>query len=749
MAEVAHVQFRGLSSQYKAQDSIEVSYRYAIGGEFEASPQDLVGVFTDGATSGESALVSVSIEDPATHRLCDGGLYKTGSVALKFPAEVEKGDHVKYRFWYISSKTGQPEGRSDIFTLCANDAEYLTISFESVDVSSAARTRSISASYVDIGETFSSAASTPDLSFVVIEEGSSCEVPGSQYVMTQTGDASETMINGETVGDTRDNDSTGERSSADDITTQAQCGKDGDELTFSMPHSISSSTIPEDCVKCLPFDDSSPAFIAPQSIKSAAAAEVMVAPEPAEIGLSSQSGTSSGIEVYESTGCYDVGLKSSSTSDLPSSSPTLPLECADIAEMSSSTVIVEKHVTQREARVLKTSNKELRSKVQKLAEILEQKKIMIDGLVKKASESEKQLLEVQVQEKMFEAVKRDLTGNVSSLERQLKEQIEREQEHKRRIQALEKQVEENEIGRKEAERLNKELLYEKGTLEEKVKRLLQENKTMFERSTKLLTQLLDSETKREVERSEKKVLQGKIDYLGAELRRFKLSEAKGNVKQQHGAGTSTMYESTALPPTLQEQHHLYTERPRQNAERALREEYIFVPSSRVPPATSNARPNELPLRAAATAHNSRIGQTGRGEHPKHNRGLPNSRHQHLKQAMVVNGHDVASIGQEVPLSKSGQRKFAGPTLEGRDDHLTLQEGSFAGGGRRGVGGATRGELETLAPDPTKGGMAPPAKRGVVTVECPICGKQLPSGGNDFGALLHVEQCIQLSETTNH
>lgn len=728
MAEVSIVQFMGLSSQYKAHDPLKVSYRYAIEGDFEASSQDFVGVFADEATSEEDALVTVSIDDTTTHRLCDGGLYKTGSVTLECPAETEKGD--RYRFWYISSKTGQVVGRSNTFTLCASDSEYLSISLGSMDVSNDLHTRNLSASYVDVGESFNSAPSTLGSSFVVVSEGNSCEVPGSQYTVAETRDAGETM-NREVV----DNDSTGKMSGDETIATQVKANEGGEELVSSMPQSISGSMIQGNYLECLPFANSSPASTAAESIKSA---EVMVALEPAKIKLLSPSMEN---EAGESSERCDSSLKSSSTSNLPSPSPTFPLDCADIAEMSSSTVVVEKHITQREARVLKTSNKELRSKINKLSDILEQKKVTIDGLVKQTSENEKQLQEVQQQEKLFEAVKKDLTDNVSSLERQLKEHNEKEQEQNRHIQALQRQVQRGEDSQREVERLNKELLCEKSALEEKVKRLLEENKTMFERSTKLLSQLMDSETKREVERSEKKVLQGKIDYLGAELRRFKLLEAQGEavsggqlrqssglgycadrhaqagssgkqMKQPPGAGTSGRSEPTMLPPNSRQQHHFHRERPGQSTERALRskqekKESIFESSSScMPPAASNIRPNELPLRAG----NSRIGQTGR-EYPWV---LPLSRPQDQKQ-------DIASV---VPLSNSGQRKSAGPTVEGRINYETLQEGE-----RRGVGGATRGEL-------------PPMEGGV---ECPICGKQLPSGGNDFGVLLHVEQCIQLSE----
>lgn len=783
MTDISQVRFRDLSYQYKVQDPITVSYRYAIEGNFQASPEDLVGVFPENAAVPEEALVSVPSEDPARHRLCDGGLYKSGSVTVKCP-EAEATARTRYRVWYICSRTGQAAGKSNTFTLCANDDEYLSISFDSREDQSMSNamqvhTRSISGSYVDVREMLQSVPSSLGSSFVLVSEESSCEVQGSEYTLAQAEAASVTSKgeNREGGGDSGGNKSVEEKCS--DSTSQLeQGGVTGEEVRHESHRiSNSNSVVPGDCPKCPPFTDTNSTTELQGVGEKGEAAEVMVAPDPTEMEFSSLNETSLKSEASDCTE-HLHGLKSSSTSNLSSCISSLtPLDCAGVMDMSSSTVIVEKHVTQREAHMLKMSNKELRVKVQKLSEILERKTTMIEGLVKTASESERRLLEADNREEVFEMVKKDLADSISSFERKLMEQNEGGKEQKRHTQALQKQLEKNEDNRRKTESLNKKLLNEKSALEEKVKQRLQEKQTMFERSTKLLTQLQDSETKREVERSEKKVLQVKIDYLGAELRRIKLSQGKGDilsseqqkqssghtvrqtsassgqeVKQQHSTGRLT---AARLESTSNSQRYQNKERLGQNMEGTLRkpESNGFTSSSsHLPSATSNTRPRELPLGMTATpSHNGRLAQAsqGRREFSQQSRALPNSSsNPNRKQAMAVNGHQAAitsRLEQEVvPVSKSGHD--ARNTLQplghevGRDhyNYETLQEGGYVGSGVKREGR----ELETLVPT---GGVTVPPQGGMVTVECPICGKQLLSSENGYEVVLHVERCIQLSE----
>jgi hypothetical protein len=416
------------------------------------------------------------------------------------------------------------------------------------------------------------------------------------------------------------------------------------------------------------------------------------------------------------------------TSNLPSCfySASSPLDFSKSAEMTTSTVVMEKHITQREARMLKTLNKELRVKIQKLSEILDRKKVEIDGLVQTVSECERNVLEAEDRNKRFEEVEKDLMESISSLERRLAEQNEREKEQKRRILSLQKDLEKSENDQRKTES-DRKLLAEKNSLEEKVKQLLQENKTMFERSTNLLTQLQDSETKREVERSEKRVLQGKIDYLGAELRRIKLSRTQGGTESEqqsvyHGIESNDVKQQHSFASAHTSTNSRFLNSQHQHPSKG--EIGLRKTDNSFPVATSNGRPRELPLRATATPFqpSGRYGQPLRSQGEQK---TSDGRNPYRKQDMAVSGHQTAIASHEQEISKSAARRHGvGKTLEGGFGGRSRVEGVAVGRASQGV----------LAP-------------GVTTVECPICNKKFSSSGKNYEVLLHVEQCIQHSEST--
>lgn len=150
------VQFRGLSSHYKLSDQAKVSFRYSVVEDnFTATGGDWVGVFPENAATVKEALLSVNIEDPSRHHLCDGGLYKASHVTVNCQ-EFSKTDTGQYRVWYVSSSTGLVSGRSDTFKVCIDDEDYPSISFDSMGSQDAIKAmRSCTSSYID-AETSSS-----------------------------------------------------------------------------------------------------------------------------------------------------------------------------------------------------------------------------------------------------------------------------------------------------------------------------------------------------------------------------------------------------------------------------------------------------------------------------------------------------------------------------------------------------------------------------------------------------------------
>lgn len=562
--------------------------------------------------------------------------------------------------------------------------------------------------------------STLGSSFVLVSEEDSREMPGLDYVMAQVEPAFDSVEEGREVNRSADiggggggNISQQDKRISDDTSDTFKAEGEGSlvrhqEMTQSASNPVSNSVL------CPPCNSSTEG-------RTVAVERELVQPR-----LKSASGSNKS---------YDFLMPNSdnisSCGDLPT--PFSPLCSTEVIDMTSSTVMAEKHVMQREARMLKTSNKDLRAKIQKLSEILEEKKASMNNLLEALSERESKLLQVIERESTLEAINEGLAEDVSSLNRRLSAQSEREREQKKHVDALQRQLERSEESRSKLENLNKKLLIQNNTLEQKLKQLSQENKTVFERSSKLLTQLQDMETKREVEKSENKVLRVKLDYLSAELRSLKLS---------HEAGKHALL---PYPHHNEQQQQISKHKPSKPAESA--------PASGKPaaitamPATSVRRPKELSL--GRTAGHT---QGGRSELPQHRA----MRSKEPKRA--VNGvsgleqeqqHRSQFVQEHRRVAKHGGTHDAlGGGGSRHDDYQTLQEGDLCGV-HVGPGSGSRREMGTLlAAGPGVGTLVATGKGAggrVVMVECPICGKRLQSKENDFGVQLHVEHCIQLSE----
>lgn len=711
------IQFRGLSSHYKPRDPIKVLVRYSVGGDYSASVGDTIGVFPENASTVEEALLTVSVEQPSNHRLCDGGLYKASSVTLNLP-ETDSGTS-KYRIWYICSDTGEALGKSDAFTVCARDADYPRVSLGAMDDQTMMRavhtlSGSISTSYVDAGEALDTNSGLGS-SFVLVSEGSSCEVSGSEYLVSPRAEKKslgwaekKSLGCGEVVcsADVSDDiSSSGIGNSRKEGSNRLHSKQEG-----GLREAGASPGPVGDYVVCPPFDTSS---------KDDKPADTALSPDPLKTDITPSVGST------ESSRSLKQCLELSSPVSYYSTGLSLALEPPEMVDMSCSTVIIEKFITQREARMLKSANKESRAKIHKLSEILEEKKIDIANLTKALAEKESRLSMMGESERRFEAAEKGLVDTISSLQEKVVEHRNREKEQKRQVLVLQEQLERNESTRKRTESLNKKLLIEKNTLEAKVKQLSQENKATFDRSSKLSTQLQDSETKRGIEKSEKQVLQVKIDYLGAELCKIKarsLDAGVGGVALHPAGGhhRSDARSAKSKPPRG---------------------------GSEVPPASTSTsrRPNELHL---GYVHDSR-------ELAGKQKALPQSNFR-PKPSMAVQDQQVFARPEQDPVSGYNHSRL--PATQGNaskrsgDDYYEIETLQLAGGTVSHVGTGNEGgdrigkALDTLADveDETGrlGGVA-----GVV-VECPICSKELRplrSGENDFGVMMHVEHCIQLSE----
>lgn len=111
------VEFRSLSTHYVTGEKIRVSFRYPIT-SFSPKSEDQVKLYAVGTK--DRSLASTTVGDPSKHRLCDGGLYKTGSVTV--PATVRPGtDGKKYLLLYGSNGLRRVMGKSEPFIICRQE----------------------------------------------------------------------------------------------------------------------------------------------------------------------------------------------------------------------------------------------------------------------------------------------------------------------------------------------------------------------------------------------------------------------------------------------------------------------------------------------------------------------------------------------------------------------------------------------------------------------------------------------------
>ena len=233
-----------------------------------------------------------------------------------------------------------------------------------------------------------------------------------------------------------------------------------------------------------------------------------------------------------------------------------PLESPseEIVDMSASTVLIERHVSQKEGRILKNNNKELRLKIKKLTEVLEQlqnenKRLKNESMSKDEVAAVRSALEDK--ERELKNVTEKLQNEIARLKNELKSKSElsaiesavekKERECRKRIEDLEEQQEleldqyrERLQSAVEYEAMTKEKLKENAKALEELKNttiMLQEQLAISqrevekssERADHLHAKLQASETKRMVVESENSVLSEKVNRLMKELATLKHS----------------------------------------------------------------------------------------------------------------------------------------------------------------------------------------------------------------------------------
>jgi hypothetical protein len=111
-----YVEFRGLSTHYVAGEDIVVSFRYPA--SFQPHSEDRVKLYVRG--SRDKSIAGALVGDASKHRLCDGGLYRTGSVAVP-TAAVRGAPRRSYLVLYGSGRLRRVVGKSEPFIICPQE----------------------------------------------------------------------------------------------------------------------------------------------------------------------------------------------------------------------------------------------------------------------------------------------------------------------------------------------------------------------------------------------------------------------------------------------------------------------------------------------------------------------------------------------------------------------------------------------------------------------------------------------------
>ena len=186
----------------------------------------------------------------------------------------------------------------------------------------------------------------------------------------------------------------------------------------------------------------------------------------------------------------------------------------EVVDMSASTVLIERHISQKEGRILKNSNKELRLKIKKLTEVLEQMQ-KENKRLKNEAESE---IKVAAARSALEDKERELRRQMEVMEEQMELELEQYRNHLQ--QAMEDKQRSDEKLRENAELIVK-LQKNIDTLQQQLTRTQEECDTKVK---ELNSKLQASETKRTVTESENSVLSEKVNRLMKELITLKKSK---------------------------------------------------------------------------------------------------------------------------------------------------------------------------------------------------------------------------------
>lgn len=221
----------------------------------------------------------------------------------------------------------------------------------------------------------------------------------------------------------------------------------------------------------------------------------------------------------------------------------------EIVDMSASTVLIERHISQKEGRILKNNNKELRLKIKKLTEVMEQMQKQKET-VKNENERLKSELESGTKvadiEAAMELKEKEFRRYVEELEEQ--QELELEQ-YRNRLQKAVKYEERVEEKLKENVEVISELQKSINLLQEQLVELKKKHTQSTEKSELLISKLQASEMKRVVTESENSVLNEKVNQLTKELATLRKSHKHHHHHHSHHEHSDDKTKPSSHPDT--------------------------------------------------------------------------------------------------------------------------------------------------------------------------------------------------------
>ena len=679
------LEFTGVFSLYKADKPIQASFRYPTTYR-RVKNNDRICLVQEGAVSTDQSLASVKVGNPSGHWLDEQGCYKSGKAVLDISKVELPSDEAQYMLLYVGKReTGSEEilARSKVFTVCPKDSlldGYSCQSLEdqlvlvnkvpnSLDSSEALSDISINGSF-----NHSYSPAQPSSSFVVVSENDSHKQESEVLSVLE---------------DVELKSESGDLSIPEDFDLLVTVAK---QNSASVPLLIESEpwTQPSETGEPISRSDRpipKQRTYAKLKEKSTNTESKGVPRETNEVGVQVESPSPQPAPTVDKMGVSSTDLDFEL------------LHSPESVDMSASVNLGAAVVSQREARMFKSANKEQRLKIKKLTSRMEE-------MIREIVTLKEKLKDVDVQ-------------IVRELEKEL-EQI-----------------------KEEKERILYQLTEEKGALEQKASQLQLECSTLFERCTTLLTQLQEKETESTILASENLVLREKVKYLEEKLKK---TEHKHHKKERE-------QESKKVKPKDPVVRDLYKPQPQKKvtdvpAAATIPDKQQSYPTVELIPqrnrptnlplgSNDNVKPASLPKLALVSTKNRSHSSTRNSAEPR-----PQATEKIDSGKSHPYPHRAVKKIQAVPTPKPTTSEARSQHSQYSHHRATKKTDTESRTIPKFSQDPTTTETRTESLSEERIEEIASQLRGAPVVVCPVCQKVLHARENDYSVLLHVEYCLK-------